>query len=907
MPETERNPHVVRVGWSVDGSDFQLGEDQLSYGYGGTGKSSVNGKFNDYGRPFSVGDVITCCVDLDAQPKAMFYLVNGEYMGVAFKIGPELGDKALFPHVTVKNMKFEVNFGGQWPKYPLAPRFSMLQNIPAAELVRGQEGPSSRQDAEIIMMVGLPASGKTFWAENYCKYHPEKRYYMLGTNNIIDKMRISGLTRKRNYHGRWDVLIKQATGCLNTWFKIAEKRVRNYILDQTNVYFTARRRKMNNFRGYKRIACVIVNEEKVLAERSAKREREEGKIVPQEAVMEMKANFSLPEVGESFDEVRFIEERPPKAFDLVKMFTEEGNHFKRGVKRPSEQSDAHAKVPRMESQRSRDDQPRGGPYQQRGPSSGHDSGRRYDDRERGRDFQRRDDNRRDDRDFQRRDDSRRDDNRRRNEEPGRPPFGRQDERGNRNREFDHRDSHRDDRDRRPDHTDRRENQYDRRHPEREQRDRYQGSNDHRDGREFQIKQEPLDDHQQPMRENQYQGNTSYGQQSSDQNRFDSSQQRQGDGHSSGYQQTRSQELPPNTGGRNQGYQSDKYQGVNADQRSDRNAPQRQGQYQMQQQQQSSYSDQRQTTQSSQRYPNQSSQQYGGQSSEPYSNQSSQAYGGQSSQAYGSQSSQQYGSQSAQQYGSQSAQSYDGQSSAGQSYKNYGTPSSNQSTSGYGSSYDSQSSTSQSSYSYGSSSSAQSYGSNSTTYANQGYGNQQQTIKQEPNSSQGSYSSQSTYNNQAQYSTNPTYNNQTSGYQSQTSAYQATYTQGNQQSYGASEGRPSQQAHSSSQNTPSQQAYSQQSYPNAQSASQQSAYSQPQYGAHQSPYGAQGSQTGNQQYGQQTYNNRSSSNQYYGQQGYSNQASTTQQVPTSKQAYDNQSSYGAAPAQQYGSHKPYGGY
>lgn len=36
-----------------------LGEQQFSYGYGGTAKASTENKFEDYGQTFGVGDVIT--------------------------------------------------------------------------------------------------------------------------------------------------------------------------------------------------------------------------------------------------------------------------------------------------------------------------------------------------------------------------------------------------------------------------------------------------------------------------------------------------------------------------------------------------------------------------------------------------------------------------------------------------------------------------------------------------------------------------------------------------------------------------------------------------------------------------------------------------------------------------------
>jgi len=56
--EDEPTPHVIRIGWSADHTSMQLGEEPLSYGYGGTGKASTDCKFKDYGKPFHVGDVV---------------------------------------------------------------------------------------------------------------------------------------------------------------------------------------------------------------------------------------------------------------------------------------------------------------------------------------------------------------------------------------------------------------------------------------------------------------------------------------------------------------------------------------------------------------------------------------------------------------------------------------------------------------------------------------------------------------------------------------------------------------------------------------------------------------------------------------------------------------------------------
>lgn len=64
-------------------------------------------------------------------------------------------------------------------------------------------------------MVGLPGSGKTTWATNMQKSHPEKRYNIIGTDTLIDKMKLMGQPRKGNYAGHWETLVDKATKCLN--------------------------------------------------------------------------------------------------------------------------------------------------------------------------------------------------------------------------------------------------------------------------------------------------------------------------------------------------------------------------------------------------------------------------------------------------------------------------------------------------------------------------------------------------------------------------------------------------------------------------------------------------------------------------------------------------------------------
>lgn len=53
-------------------------------------------------------------------------------------------------------------------------------------------GPNSSDisDCEVMMMVGLPTSGKTTWAEKWAEEYPEKRFVLLGRNLILDEMKV---------------------------------------------------------------------------------------------------------------------------------------------------------------------------------------------------------------------------------------------------------------------------------------------------------------------------------------------------------------------------------------------------------------------------------------------------------------------------------------------------------------------------------------------------------------------------------------------------------------------------------------------------------------------------------------------------------------------------------------------
>lgn len=99
---------------------------------------------------------------------------------------------------------------------------------------------------------------------------------------------------KGSYGERWDALMPLASDVFNKLLERGPRFPRNFILDQTNVYPSARARKMRGFQGFRKVAVVVVPDEGVLQDRTRERAQVTGKAVPQDAVDEMKGECLAP-------------------------------------------------------------------------------------------------------------------------------------------------------------------------------------------------------------------------------------------------------------------------------------------------------------------------------------------------------------------------------------------------------------------------------------------------------------------------------------------------------------------------------------------------------------------------------------------------------------------------------------
>ncbi|XP_028968129.1 heterogeneous nuclear ribonucleoprotein U-like protein 2 [Galendromus occidentalis] len=289
--------HLLRVGFCrrLDHQSARLGEDEQSWALSSSGKKGSGGDFEGFAElpDLKVGDVFSSMLNLDTCPAELRFAHNGKDLGVAFEIPP--GSHALYPAVLTKNIKVEVNLG-QAEALPVEgcelEHIFPLKTEPSNR-VKDDIAPYSRRESELIMMIGLPSSGKSTWARRHVEKHPEKHYNVLGISTILDRMIIEGKPEAKKFSGDEDELSKMTTSCLSKLIETAASRRRNIILDDSNVKGSVQVTRWRLFDGFKRRAVILITTAETLKERHAKRSPEEH-LLSDKTISEMKACLELP-------------------------------------------------------------------------------------------------------------------------------------------------------------------------------------------------------------------------------------------------------------------------------------------------------------------------------------------------------------------------------------------------------------------------------------------------------------------------------------------------------------------------------------------------------------------------------------------------------------------------------------
>ena len=153
---------------------------------------------------------------------------------------------------------------------------------------------------ELIMMVGIPASGKSTFVK---QYESTPGYVVVGTDRILERI---ATEKDISYNQAMELYYNQANKEMNTAVDAAIAAGHSVIWDQTNLSKKTRSFKINRFpSSYQKLAVVVRcnNAEEHLRRLNSR----PGKTIPQSVMDNMIANFEMPTTAEGFDTVVIIE------------------------------------------------------------------------------------------------------------------------------------------------------------------------------------------------------------------------------------------------------------------------------------------------------------------------------------------------------------------------------------------------------------------------------------------------------------------------------------------------------------------------------------------------------------------------------------------------------------------------
>ena len=156
-----------------------------------------------------------------------------------------------------------------------------------------------------IMLVGLPASGKSSWAKDYILKNQQIDFQILSTDEIIEKKALHVGIGYREAHEKY---IHFAINEMERKFwKYIENGV-NIIHDQTNVSIKVRMELLAKVTNYSKTAVVFKLGEKEWGNRFEKRRKKTGKDIPNFVIKNMMSSFEYPTKEEGFDDIIIIQD-----------------------------------------------------------------------------------------------------------------------------------------------------------------------------------------------------------------------------------------------------------------------------------------------------------------------------------------------------------------------------------------------------------------------------------------------------------------------------------------------------------------------------------------------------------------------------------------------------------------------
>lgn len=155
---------------------------------------------------------------------------------------------------------------------------------------------------ELVMLCGIPTSGKSTYVEKLKKLDYWKDAVVLSTDNYIENYakRVG-----QTYNEVFDDVIPDATRELELQLITAKDKGKNIIWDQTNLSRKSRKNKLRKIPSF--YARGVVYFEISLEDALERNKHREGKFIPESILKRMWHQFEIPTHNEDFDYVEKVE------------------------------------------------------------------------------------------------------------------------------------------------------------------------------------------------------------------------------------------------------------------------------------------------------------------------------------------------------------------------------------------------------------------------------------------------------------------------------------------------------------------------------------------------------------------------------------------------------------------------
>lgn len=164
----------------------------------------------------------------------------------------------------------------------------------------------------MIMMVGLPASGKSTWVKSFLsnslkdiRRNETKEFKIISTDDIIEEMaKLEGVL-DNNGNVDYNKAYYKFNGFSNKEMKRrlsdAISNRNNFIWDQTNMSEKIRRKRLKRVDEYYKISVIFSISDEELKRRSMVRLQETGKSIPDHIIESFASIYERPSKTEGFD------------------------------------------------------------------------------------------------------------------------------------------------------------------------------------------------------------------------------------------------------------------------------------------------------------------------------------------------------------------------------------------------------------------------------------------------------------------------------------------------------------------------------------------------------------------------------------------------------------------------------